>query len=127
MNDVAAERGNVAGAERFGAGRLDAGFGAAPVDVVLAARVNADDGIHLVIVRHQAHAWGPGEIEDGQLGGSMQRRYAGLLWFAKLSHYARAVGDGGCDHLTHRLLAISLGSNALFNKAILVKHGADPR
>ena len=57
----------------------------------------------------------------------MQRRYAGLLWFAKCCHDTGTVGDGGCHHFTHRLLTIGLGRNALFDKAILVKHGADPR
>src|SRR5712692_5676670 len=77
MDDVAAQELRVPFAERLGPHGLDPATGLAghppPEDVVLAARVDADDRPHLVIVGHDGHQWFPDDVEDGEIGRPVER------------------------------------------------------
>src|SRR4029079_18269582 len=68
MNDVGAKRYGILFAKRSCARRFDSSWrlGDAPPEyVVLATRIDADDGPHLVIVGHHHHAGCPHHVYDG--------------------------------------------------------------
>ena len=62
VNNTVSQSSHIADAQGLCTCRFDAVFGFAPEYVVLPARINTDDSLHLVIVRHQVHAGRPGKV-----------------------------------------------------------------
>src|SRR2546428_3377546 len=87
MNDVVAQGEGVTFAQRFRTRSFDSATSLtpqpAPQDVVLAARVDRDDGPHLVIVGHDGHPWPPDDVEDGDIRRAVERLDLGAVWLSE--------------------------------------------
>src|SRR5215831_9983805 len=108
MNDAVAERLGILLAQRLGTLSLElAAAGprnAAPEDVVLAARIDADHRPHAVVMGHDGHLWCPDHVEDGQLGRVIEPLHLGALGLPKASEHAARIRHGPRYHLAHELV-----------------------
>src|ERR1700730_3023883 len=108
MDDVASQGKSVAFAQRFGACALDSAPRLArqppPQDVVLATRVDADDGPHLVVVGHDGHPWPPDDIQDREISRAVERLDLRAAWLTqRLQDRPGSLDRPGYD-FTHGLL-----------------------
>ena len=102
VDDVGAERHRLPLTERFGSSGLDPTSRITcwppPEDVVLAARVDADDGPHPMVMRQLAHLRSPDEVENGEFRGSIEYVNLGTARLAQgLKDLSRGGNGGGND------------------------------
>jgi len=87
MNDIATQHRGVTVAKRGRARRLHPPLRivgqTAPVDIVLTARIHADNSTVMVIVRQRPLAGAPYDIEDRKVGGSDQNTGESAGMFTK--------------------------------------------
>src|SRR6266571_3372984 len=128
MNDVVAQGEGVAFAQRFRARGLDSATSLtrepAPQDVVLAARVDRDDGPHLVIVGHDGHPWPPDDVEDRDIRRAMERLDLGATWLSERRQNGPGIFDRPGHDFTYRLLprpATCSGAAVCF-EPVQIKH-----
>src|SRR5690348_12230583 len=129
VDDIAPERLDIPFPQRLRAGGLDAAAilsrHAAPEDVVLATRVNADHRPHQMIVRHDRHAGAPDHVEDGQLGRIMKVLHLGARGGAQPRYHRSRVGNRTRDDFTNRFVGCVEAdcSSAIGDETVEVEHG----
>src|SRR5712692_3632858 len=128
VNDVTPERHRVAVAQGLCACGLDPATGiighAAPEDVVLTAGIDADNGPHLVVMRHDSHPWPPDDVEDRELGRAVEHLGSCALRLAQdLQNLARS-GDRASDDFAYGLLphSLSAADTAVGDEPVQIKH-----
>src|SRR6266487_229413 len=128
VNDVVAQGEGVAFAQRFRARGLDSATSLtrepAPQDVVLAARVDRDDGPHLVIVGHDGHPWPPDDVEDSDIRRAVERLDLGATWLSERRQNRPGIFDRLGHDFTYRLLPrpATYGGAAVCFEAVQIKH-----
>src|SRR5499425_1956539 len=122
VDNVAAERQSVALPDGLGAGCLDLTARSVrqppPQDVVLAARVDPDDGPHVVIVRHHGHARAPYHVEDREIGTPRLAKGP--------QNVSGRIGPAGHDFPDGRLTPYSRRRRAFASERVQVEHGLPP-
>jgi len=73
---------------------------------------------------HQAHAGGPGKINNSEIWRPVDRRYAGVLGFTQLRDYPARVGDGGRNNFSDSGLPLVYGFDTILDEFIFFKHAS---
>src|SRR5206468_799792 len=125
MDDVASQRRDITHAERPGSDGLDAPLGAPPEEIVLAPEEDADDRPHLVVMRLEGHPRRPGEVEDGQVGSTMERPNPRLPWLTQRRRHCGWVGNRLCHELADSPGAVRSRDRraTLLHEALGLEHG----
>src|SRR5215469_5505589 len=129
MDDITPERLDIPFPQRLCSGGFNAAATvsrqAAPEDVVLATRVDADYRPHQMIVRHDRHAGTPDHVEDGQLRRIMEVLHFGVRRGAKPRYDRGRLGNGTRHDLPDRFVrgVEADRSPAIGDEQIKVEHG----
>src|SRR6266851_5754073 len=75
---------------------------AAPEDVVLATRVDPDDGPHSVIVGQQGHPRRPDDVQDGEIAGPVEVPELGSPWLSQSAQDRGRLRHRSRDDLADR-------------------------
>src|SRR6516164_8824638 len=127
MNDVSAQRFSVHCAKGLCTGGLDlvgASFHPPPKHIVLPARINADDGPHSMIVRHDHHSGCPDDIDDGERIRMKKLPNSGALRFPQPFEDCCWIRNSAGEYFTNcfvcRILCKRLA--AISNKPLRIEH-----
>src|SRR3990167_8417338 len=125
MDNRRSERSHILRVQLFGSMSRQAPLGPTEESIQLAARIDADDGPHAMIMRLEYHARPPTEVEDGQVIRFVDRINASAFRLAKDPHQLRGLAYGPPNMLGDcgpSVLSLDC-STAIFDKVFLVKHG----
>src|SRR5713226_3143420 len=75
---------------------------AAPEDVVLATRVDPDDGPHSVVVGQQGHPRRPDDVQDGEIAGPVELAELGAPWLSQSAQDRGRLGHRSRDDFADR-------------------------
>src|SRR5215472_6828110 len=129
MNDVVSERLCILLAKRSRTRRFNlATREPPPKDIVLAARVYADNGPHLVVVGRDCHPRSPHDIENSEIAGVVDFLYSGALRLAYPFENGPRVRNCASDNLANGFVRCILNQRgtAVGDKLVQVKHRLDP-
>src|SRR5215472_955837 len=129
MNDVVSERLCILLAKRSRTRRFNlATREPPPKDIVLAARVYADNGPHLVVVGRDCHPRSPHDIENSEIAGVVDFLYSGALRLAYPFENGPRVRNCASDNLANGFVRCILNKRgtAVGDKMVQVKHRLDP-
>src|SRR5262245_54356996 len=102
MNDVVSERLRILLAKRSRARRFDlAAREPPPKDIVLAARVYADHGPHLMVVGRDEHPRSPDDIENSEIGRVVDFLYSRALRLTQPFENGPRIGNRASDDLAN--------------------------
>src|SRR5262249_32189935 len=129
MNDVVSERlrlprGTRAPPRRFNLATREP----PPEDIVLAARVYADNGPHLVVVGRDCHPRSPHDIENSEIARVVDFLYSRALRLAQPFENGPRVRNCASDNLANGFVRCMLNQRgtAVGDKLVQVKHRLDP-
>src|SRR5262249_51458365 len=129
MNDVVSERprlprGTRAPPRRFNLATREP----PPEDIVLAARVYADNGPHLVVVGRDCHPRSPHDIENSEIARVVDFLYSRALRLAQPFENGPRVRKCASDNLANGFVRCVLNQRgtAVGDKLVQVKHCLDP-
>src|SRR5215469_4385857 len=129
MNDVVSERLRVLLAKRSRTRRFNlATREPPPKDIVLAARVYADNGPHLVVVGRDCHPRSPDDIENSEIARVVDFLYSGALRLAQPFENGPRVRNCASDNLANGFVCCILNQRgtAVGDKLVQIKHRLDP-
>src|SRR5215469_7703824 len=129
MNDVVSERLRVLLAKRSRTRRFNlATREPPPKDIVLAARVYADNSPHLVVVGRDCHPRSPDDIENSETARVVDFLYSGALRLAQPFENGPRVRNCASDNLANGFVRCVLNQRgtAVGDKLVYVKHRLDP-
>src|SRR6478609_11763755 len=127
MDDISTQRLGVCRAQSLCASGLDfvwRSFHAPPKHIVLPARIDADDGPHSMIVRHDHHPRRPNHVDDGEHIRMKELFDSSALGLSQSFEDCRRVGHRAGQHLTDCFVSWILGKRraAVSNKPFCLKH-----
>src|SRR6516164_2650713 len=129
MNDVVSERLRIILAKRSRTRRFNlATREPPPKDIVLAARVYADNGPHLVVVGRDCHPRSPHDIENSEIARVVDFLYSRALRLAYTFENGARVRNCASDNLANRFVCCILNQRgtAVGDKLVQIKHRLDP-
>src|SRR6516164_10516758 len=129
MNDVVSERLRILLAKRSRTRRFNlATREPPPKDIVLAARVYADNGPHLVVVGRDCHPRSPHDIENSEIARVVDFLYSRALRLAYTFENGARVRNCASDNLANRFVCCILNQRgtAVGDKLVQIKHRLDP-
>src|SRR5262245_51179474 len=129
MNDVVSERLRIPLAKRSRTRRFNlATREPPPKDIVLAARVYADNGPHLVVVGRDCHPRSPDDIENSEIARVVDFLYSGALRLAQPFANGPRVRNCASYNLANGFVRCILNQRgtAVGDKLVQVKHRLDP-
>src|SRR5262249_32909581 len=129
MNDVVSERLRIPLAKRSRTRHFNlATREPPPQDIVLAARVYADNGPHLVVVGRDCHPRSPDDIENSEIARVVDFLYSRALRLAQPFENGPRVRNCASDNLANGFVRCILNQRgtAVGDKLVQVKHRLDP-